>query len=366
MKSNTPYRFIFAGGGTGGHLYPAIAVAQQIRALKPEAEILFVGTKEKIEARVVPANGFSFKTIWISGFARKINVKNLLFPLKVVVSLIQSLGINLNFKPRVAIGTGAYVAGPVIWGASVTGAKVILLEQNSYPGITNRLLEKKAEEIHLTFEDSKQYFRDKSKLKVTGNPVRINLQLMDKTESRKKFGIYGNGKVLLVLGGSLGAKALNEAVADSIKELTELGVAVIWQAGPAYYETYKELQSPTVKIFPFIEDMSAAFSACNLMLARSGATTIAEAANLGLPVIFVPSPNVAANHQYMNAKSIVDGGAAVMIEDKNLKKELVEKTVSLINDDTRLEELKNRIKKFANSNAAEIIAKRAIQLAETV
>lgn len=366
MKNNTPYRFIFAGGGTGGHLYPAIAVAQQIRALKPEAEILFVGTKEKIESRVVPANGFSFKTIWISGFARKLNMKNLLFPVKVVVSLIQSLKINMSFKPRVAIGTGAYVAGPVIWGASVTGARVILLEQNSYPGVTNRLLEKKAHEIHLTFEDSKQYFREKSKLKVTGNPVRINLKLIDKAEAKKKLGLYGNGKVLLVLGGSLGAKALNEAVAESIKELNALGIRVIWQAGPAYYETYKDMQSESVKIFPFIEDMSAAFSACDLLLARSGATTIAEAAKLGLPVIFVPSPNVAANHQYMNAKSIVDGNAALLIEDKNLKNELVEKTVSLINDEARLEELKTGIKKFANSNAAEIIARRAIQLAETV
>lgn len=366
MKNKTPYRFIFAGGGTGGHLYPAIAVAQQIKALKPEAEILFVGTKDKIEARVVPANGFSFKTIWISGFARKLNLKNLLFPVKVVVSLCQSLAINFRFKPRVAIGTGAYVAGPVIWSASVLGAKIILLEQNSYPGITNRMLEKRAEQIHLTFEDSKQYFRESGKLKLTGNPVRINLKLTGKEEAKKEFELDSAKPVLLVLGGSLGARSLNMAVAENIAKLNEKGIQIIWQTGPAYYETYKGLAGKMTKTYPFIEDMSKAFSACDLILGRSGATTIAEAANLGLPVIFVPSPNVAANHQFMNAKSLLDEGAAELIEDKNLNKEVLDKVSSLIYNDVRLKELKEKIKKFANSNAAEIIARNAIQLAETM
>lgn len=366
MKNLTPYRFIFAGGGTGGHLYPAIAVAQQIRIMKPEAEILFVGTKDKIEARVVPANGFDFKTIWISGFARKLNLKNLLFPFKVFVSAIQSLVINLKFKSRVAIGTGAYVAGPVIWGASVTGAKVILLEQNSYPGVTNRLLEKRAEQIHLTFEDSKKYFRNQEKLILSGNPVRVDLKLGDMNEAKKSYSLDNSKPVLLILGGSLGAGSLNSAVAENIAKLNEKGIQIIWQTGQAYYETYKNLFNPMTKIFPFIENMSNAFSACNLLLARSGATTIAEAANLGIPVVFVPSPNVAANHQYMNAKSLVDENAAELIEDKNLKKEIVEKITELIFNEKKIIELKNRIKNFANADAARVIAGHAVKLAETL
>ena len=366
MKKRTPYRFIFAGGGTGGHLYPAIAVAQQIRLLKPESEILFVGTKEKIEARVVPANGFDFKTIWISGFARKLNLKNILFPFKVLVSAVQSLYINFKFNPRVAVGTGAYVAGPVIWGASILGAKIILLEQNSYPGVTNRLLEKKAEQIHITFEDSRKYFREGAKLHLSGNPVRIDLKLGEKKDAKMGFALNYSQPVLLVLGGSLGAKSLNQVVASNIAKLNEKGIQVIWQTGQMYYDTYKGLANPMTIILPFIENMSNAFSASDLLLARSGATTIAEAANLGLPVVFVPSPNVAANHQYMNAKSLVDEKAAELIEDKNLNAEILEKISTLINDEKKLVELKERIRKFAYTDAAVNIARSAIKLAETL
>lgn len=366
MKNLTPYRFIFAGGGTGGHLYPAIAVAQQIKALKPEAEILFVGTKDKIEARVVPANKFNFKTIWISGFSRKLNLKNILFPLKVIVSAVQSLIINIKYNPSVAIGTGAYVAGPVIWGASIVGAKIILLEQNSYPGVTNRLLEKKAEQIHLTFEDSKKYFREGAKLHVTGNPVRIDLKLTDKHAAKQNFALDLTKPVLLVIGGSLGAGTMNKAVEENLLKLNANGIQVIWQTGQYYYESYKNLANPMTKIFPFIEDMGMAFSACDLVLARSGATTIAEAALLGLPVVFVPSPNVAANHQYMNAKSLTDELAAEMIEDKNIIADLEERIRPLIYDETRLKNLSEKIKKFANPDAALVIAQNAISLAERI
>ncbi len=366
MKKLTPYRFLFAGGGTGGHLYPAIAVAQKIREIKPEAEILFLGTKNKIEARVVPANDFNFKPIWISGFSRKLNFRNLMFPVKVIVSAIQSLAISFSFKPRVAIGTGAYVSGPAVWGASILGAKVILLEQNSYPGVTNRLLEKRAEEIHITFEDSKKYFRNGNKLKVTGNPVRINLKLKNKEEALNGLGLIPGKPVLLVLGGSLGAGTLNSVVAEFAGKLNGKGIQIIWQTGPAYYERYKDKSGAMTRIFPFIEDMSAAFSACDLMLARSGATTIAEAANLGIASVFVPSPNVAANHQYMNAKSLFDENAAELIEDKNLRNEMEERISSLMNNEARLKELREKIQKFANKEAAEVIALRAISLAELV
>ena len=174
-NSNTNYRFLFAGGGTGGHLFPAIAVAERIRKILPDAEIMFVGTRSKIEGKIVPKLGFKFSSIWIKGFSRKLNLENVLFPLKLSISLLQSLLINMRFKPKVAIGSGGYVSGPAIWASSVIGAKIILLEQNSYPGITTKLLERYASEIHLSFEDSKKYFKHKEKLNITGNPVRESL-----------------------------------------------------------------------------------------------------------------------------------------------------------------------------------------------
>jgi UDP-N-acetylglucosamine--N-acetylmuramyl-(pentapeptide) pyrophosphoryl-undecaprenol N-acetylglucosamine transferase len=366
MKNKTPYRFVFAGGGTGGHLYPALAVAQQIRLLKPEAEILFVGAKNKIEERIVPEYGFKFKPIWVSGFSRKISLSNLLFPFKLFVSMIQSFVINFSFKPRVAVGSGAYVSGPVIWAASVLGSKVILLEQNSFPGITNRMLEKKAHVIHIAFEESKKYFRDESKLILSGNPIRINLKLGDKTEAVKSFGLDPSKKVLLVIGGSGGARSINMAVASNLDKMIEAGIQIIWQTGQFYFMHYKNLENKTIKIFPFISDMSAAYSACDVVLARSGATTIAEVAFLGLPVIFVPSENVAANHQYKNAKALKVANAAELIEDKNLTDELFPVINEMILNVSRHETMKKNISAFAKPMAAKTIAENAISLAEKI
>ncbi|MCX6171144.1 MAG: undecaprenyldiphospho-muramoylpentapeptide beta-N-acetylglucosaminyltransferase [Ignavibacteriales bacterium] len=366
MKNKIPYRFVFAGGGTGGHLYPALAVAQQIRLLKPESEILFVGAKNKIEERIVPEYGFNFKAIWVSGFSRKLNLSNLLFPFKLFVSMIQSLVINFNFKPRVAVGSGAYVSGPVIWAASVLGAKVILLEQNSYPGVTNRMLERKAHEIHIAFEESKKYFRDESKLKLSGNPIRINLKLGDKAEAVKSFGLDPSRKVLLVVGGSGGARSINLAVESNLGKMIESGIQIIWQTGQFYYMHYKNLENKSVKIFPFISDMSAAYSACDVVLARSGATTIAEVAFLKLPVIFVPSENVAANHQYKNAKALKVANAAELIEDKNLADELLPVINEMILNVSRHEIMKKNIAAFAQPQAARTIAENAISLAEKI
>ncbi|OGU33610.1 MAG: undecaprenyldiphospho-muramoylpentapeptide beta-N-acetylglucosaminyltransferase [Ignavibacteria bacterium GWB2_35_6b] len=360
------YRFIFAGGGTGGHLYPAIAVAEQIRLLKPESEILFVGTKGKIEARVVPKLGFDFKTIWISGLARKLTLKNILFPVKVLVAMYQSLLINIKLKPKVAIGTGAYVSGPVLWGASIMGSKIILLEQNSFPGVTNRMLEKRANEIHISFEDSKKYFRTERKLILSGNPVRTDIKLIDRTTALKNFDLNPEKKTLLILGGSLGAKNINEAVKNNIDLLLEKGIQIIWQTGGLYFEQYKAYDNGRIKVLPFIDDMASAYSACDLLAARAGATTIAEVAQLGLPVVFIPSKNVAANHQYKNAKSLVDGNAAELIEDENLSNKLFTTVYELINNENRLLELKSNIKKFSKPDAAKVIAERAIKLAEEI
>jgi UDP-N-acetylglucosamine--N-acetylmuramyl-(pentapeptide) pyrophosphoryl-undecaprenol N-acetylglucosamine transferase len=362
-KPKSKYRFLFAGGGTGGHLFPAIAVAEKIIELQPEAEVLFVGTRNRIEYRVVPKHGFKIKTIWVSGFSRSFNLRNILFPLKLLVSSIQSLKINMQFKPKVAIGTGAYVSGPAIWGASVLGSKIVLLEQNSYPGLTNRLLEKRADQIHTSFEDSKSYFRDEGKIVNSGNPVRFNIKFRDKKAARKLFAL-GDKKTILVIGGSLGAKSINEAVKHMLEQFESEDLQMIWQTGPKYFKDYTSLASSKVKIIPFIDNMSAAYSAADLIITRAGATTVAEAAYLGLPVIFVPSPNVAADHQYKNARSLEDAGAAVVIRDNVVNEELFNVIVKTINNEVQLSSMSEKIKEFSNPEAAENIAKSILSMAE--
>ncbi len=360
------YRFLFAGGGTGGHLFPAVAVAEKIKSKIPDAEILFVGSKSKIEGKVVPALGFKFRPIWIKGFRRRFSIENILFPFKVIVSIMQSIAINMNFKPQVAIGSGGYVAGPAIYAASLLGSKVILLEQNSFPGITTRLLEKYADEIHISFDDSKKYLKHPDKIYTTGTPVRESLKSIDKASALKNFDLDPSKKTLLVLGGSLGAASINEAVSNSINFFKEKEIQLIWQTGKYYYPKYKHLSSKNIIVKDFIEEMNFAYSACDLLLARSGASTIAELLTLVIPAILVPSPNVAANHQYFNAKSLADSNAAILVEDNLLKDKLNEVLSSVLFDDEKLKQLKMNAARLSKADAAEIIADRAIKFAEEI
>ena len=365
-RDNSNYKFLFAGGGTGGHLFPAIAVAEEIKEMKPTAEILFVGTKDKIEGRVIPKLGFAFKSIWIKGFYRKFDLRNLLFPLRLFVSIVQSLIINFVYKPEVAIGSGGYAAGPAIWAAWILGAKIILLEQNSYPGITTRLLERYANEIHLSFQDSEKYLKRKSVHYLTGNPVRKNLGSNSKYDALKLFGLSTEKKTLLVLGGSLGARSINIAMKKNIKLIIENGIQIIWQTGKNYYYDFKELDSEMVRVKDFIEDMNAAYSACDLIVARAGATTIAEILVLGIPSVLVPSPNVAENHQYYNAKSLIDEDAAILIEDNKVAEGLSSIVISTILSNEKLHKLKTKALSIAKPNAAKEIAESAVKFAETV
>ncbi len=356
------YRFLFAGGGTGGHLYPAIAVAQSLSELQ-KSDITFVGTKKKIEGRVIPELGYKFKSIWISGLTRKLTFRNLLFPIKLFVSLVQSLMISFRFKPQVAIGTGAYVSGPALWGASVMGARLVLMEQNSYPGLTNRLLEKKAERIFVSFEESKKYFRDPNKVVNSGNPVRNSIKLHGREHALSKFELRNDKKTLVVVGGSLGARSINSAIANNLDGLKQLGIQIIWQTGDYYYDDYKNLNSKQVKVRKYFEDVSIVYSAADLLLVRAGATTIAEVSSIGLPVVFVPSPNVADDHQTKNAKVISDADAAVLIKDEELESKIVMTIRGLIFDKDRLEKFCSNIKLFAKPNASEVVAKEILKIA---
>ena len=364
MKKNTPYRFLFAGGGTGGHLFPAVAVAEKIRLLKPEAEILFLGTRSKIEGSVVPKLGFQFKPIWIKGFARKFALENFLFPLKLVVSVVQSMFYCMKFKPQVAVGSGGYVAGPALFAANLFGAKIMLLEQNSFPGITTRMLEKYAEEIHLSYESSKKYFKRNKPLFLTGNPVRNVNALLEKKVALTKLQLLPEKKTLLLLGGSLGARKLNQVMAKELDTLVKSGLQIIWQTGSLYYEQYKHLQSENCKVMAFVEDMQLVYSACDIIISRAGATTLAEITSYGLASILIPSPNVAENHQYYNAKSLVDCDAAILLEEKNIEENFTIEILSLVKDENKLKTIRVNAKAMGKPNAANEIALRALKLAE--
>jgi UDP-N-acetylglucosamine--N-acetylmuramyl-(pentapeptide) pyrophosphoryl-undecaprenol N-acetylglucosamine transferase len=353
---------MFSGGGTGGHVFPAIAVAERVREMEPEANILFLGTKNKIEAKVIPASGFSFKSIWITGFSRKSIKENLLFPIKLIVSTLQSIAISMKFKPQVIVATGGYVSGPAVLGARVMGAKVILIEPNSYPGITTRLLEKYAIEIHLMFEDARQYLRGKEKLFITGNPVRTMLKLDDNFTAREKFGLTKAKKVVFVLGGSLGAIKLNKAISNSIAKLAEEGIGLIWQTGSSSYEEFKKFNSDMVKVLPFIDKMNDAYSASDLVISRAGATTIAELSYIGKPAILVPFPFAAENHQLKNAMSMVKEGAGVLLEENELEEKLILEVIALLNSEERLNKLAENLNRIGGKDAAKKIAGRVVDV----
>ncbi len=358
-----PIRVLIAGGGTGGHIFPALAVADEIRNTAKDARIVFIGTKKKIESRVVPEAGYEFKSIWIKGFNRKSLKENLLFPLRLIVSMIQATGIAMKLKPDVAIGSGGYVSGPAVVAGWVMGAKVILLEQNSYPGITTRLLERFATEVHISYQESVKYFRHPEKVFYTGNPVRTALNSSNPESAREEMGLKSDKKTVLILGGSLGAGSMNRATAGALQTWLRNGMQVIWQTGQTHFGEYKHQAADGCVIAPFFDTMANVYAAADLVVSRAGATALAELAMLGKALVVVPSPNVAENHQYHNAKSLSDGGGAVLIEDKSIERELEHTVLELLHDDNRLEALKENIKRFAKPEAAKKIAEQAVRIA---
>ncbi|MFN3133939.1 MAG: undecaprenyldiphospho-muramoylpentapeptide beta-N-acetylglucosaminyltransferase [Candidatus Kryptonium sp.] len=359
-------RVMITGGGTGGHIFPGIAIADAVKKIEPESDIIFVGTKGKIESRVVPKAGYKFVSIWISGLRRSLDLRNLLFPLKLIVSLIQSFLIIKKFKPNVVVGTGGYVSGPVVFIASLLGVPTLIQEQNSYPGITTRLLSTLVDEVHITFEASRRYLKRKDNVFLTGNPIRSSLKIYPKSEALKFFGLDEGKKTLFVFGGSTGARSINEAMLEIIDELVEKDIQVIWQTGMFDFERVKDKCKGMhgVKVFQFLDEIDYAYSACDLSVCRAGATTISEITYFGVPSILVPYPFAAANHQYENAKVLFENGAGEILFDSELKSKLKEKILNLITDDEKLKMMREKAKPLANPEAGDIIAKSILKLAK--
>lgn len=361
-----PIRVLLAAGGTGGHVYPAIAIADAIKDRSPDSEILFVGTRDRMEWQTVPKSGYEIKSVWISGFHRRLTPQNLLFPVKLLTSIIQSYSILNSFKPDVVISCGGFAAGPIGWVAAKKGIPIVIQEQNSYPGVTNKLLAKHASMIFTAFEDAADYL-PKEKISLTGNPVRKQLTKSDRSVSLEQFGFKKKRPVLLVLGGSGGALALNNAIKEHIEELHDsLGIQIIWQCGKKYYDGLKQTvdveEFSGLRLVPYIENMPAAYSAADLVLTRAGASTCSELMLLGQPAILVPSPNVAGDHQSKNAQSMVDAGAAVRLNEKKLVGKLPDTVKQIIFDHEKLNKMSKAMSGLAKPNAASTIAKEIFTL----
>lgn len=346
------YRFILSGGGTGGHIYPAIAIANELKRRHPDAEFLFVGAKDRMEMEKVPQAGYRIEGLWITGLQRKLTLKNLMFPLKLISSLIKAKSIVSKFKPHAVIGTGGFASGPLLKMATVKGIPCLLQEQNSFAGITNKLLKDKVAKICVAYDGMDQFF-PKEKIVKTGNPVRSDLVELSATrkEALEFFGLQCDKKTLLVLGGSLGAKRINELVASHLEYFNDLGLQVLWQCGKGYYETYRANASEVIKIHAFLNAMDKAYVAADFIISRSGAGAVSELCLVGKPTFFIPSPVVAEDHQTKNAMSLVDHNAAVMIREKDLDEQFKTVFESVYDSPEKQAELSKNSKALALPNA---------------
>jgi UDP-N-acetylglucosamine--N-acetylmuramyl-(pentapeptide) pyrophosphoryl-undecaprenol N-acetylglucosamine transferase len=347
-------KIILSGGGTGGHIYPAIAIANELKSRFPDAKFLFVGASNKMEMQKVPQAGYDIKGLWIAGLQRKLTFQNALFPIKLISSLWKSFWIIKRFKPSVVIGTGGFASGPLLFMANWLGIPTVIQEQNSFPGITNKLLSKKANKICVAYEGLERFF-PKEKLILTGNPVRQDLLEINskREEGIEYFKLNPNKKTLLILGGSLGARRINQLIEKELPFFEKQNIQIIWQCGKLYSPPTPEggANLETVQILPYIEKMDLVYAAADFVISRAGASSVSELAIVGKPVIFIPSPNVAEDHQTKNAQAIVNKSGAIMLKESELDEKFETVFSNLINDSNLQNELSKNIKSLALPNA---------------
>jgi len=356
-------KFILSGGGTGGHIYPAVAIANELKLRFPDAEFLFVGAKDKMEMQKVPQAGYKIEGLWIAGLQRKLTLQNAMFPFKLINSLWKSRSIIKEFKPNVVIGTGGFASGPLLQMANMLNIPTVIQEQNSYPGITNKLLSKKANKICVAYENLERFF-PKEKMILTGNPVRQDLIDIEskRAEAIQYFNLDSNKKTLLVLGGSLGARRVNQLIEKELDNIVSKEVQIIWQCGKLYFEDYKKYNSNTVQVLAFIDRMDLVYSAADIVISRAGASSVSELCIVGKPVIFIPSPNVAEDHQTKNAQSIVDKKGAIMLKESELDSQFSLVFEALLKDQGKQNQLSKNIKQLALPNATKEIVDEIVKL----
>ena len=344
------YKFILSGGGTGGHIYPAISIADNLKRQYHSVDILFVGAIGRMEMTKVPENGYKIIGLWISGIKRKFDLSNLLVPFKVFYSLIKSYYIIKQFKPDFVIGTGGFASGPVVYVASLLKIPTLIQEQNSFPGLTNRILSKKVNLISVAYKNMDKFF-PKSKILFTGNPVRLKIHNSsdnsnnNKKELKKKL-------TILIIGGSLGSRVINEYISKNIQYFKKINVSLIWQCGNYYHEDYKNFNSKNVNVVPFINNIIEAYDSADIIVTRAGASVISELCIIGKPVIFIPSPNLTEDHQTKNADSMVRAGAALMVKEINLEKQFKKVLTLILKDDVLSKKMSDKIKSLAKPDAS--------------
>lgn len=360
------YKILISGGGTGGHIFPALSIANALKR-RLNADILFVGAENRMEMERVPAAGYPIKGLPVAGFNRKNLLKNFSVLLKLRKSLSIAKNIVKEFKPDIAIGVGGYCSGPTLKAAQKQGVPTLLQEQNSYAGVTNKLLAKKARKICVAYEGMERFF-PAEKIILTGNPIRKDLleNKISPREARKRFGLNPDVETILVVGGSLGALTMNESLEKDLKRITDLGVQVIWQTGKSFHNralaAAKGLKG--VVVAPFVSDMAMAYAAASVVASRAGAGSISELEALGKPVVLVPSPNVAEDHQTKNAQALSTRNAAVLIPDADARNQLADALIDLIKDPKRREAMSENISKLALPNADEIIVDEIVKILE--
>ena len=365
---NNELRIIISGGGTGGHIFPAVSIANAIKAKRPDAKILFVGAKGRMEMQRVPAAGYEIKGLPICGFDRKHLLKNFAVLFRIWKSQRMAKKIIKDFKPMAAVGVGGYASGPTLNVCASKGIPCLIQEQNSYAGVTNKLLAKKAQKICVAYEGMERFF-PADKIIMTGNPVRQNVlsTTLTKEEARKLFGLDPEKKTILLVGGSLGARTINESVLQNLDIIEKSGVQFIWQTGKYYHESIvnqlKGKDLPMLKVTDFISDMGAAYQTADLVISRAGASSISEFCLIGKPVILVPSPNVAEDHQTKNAMALVNKDAAIYVKDADAPAVLIKKAVGIVENAQKLASMSENIKKLGLKNSADVIADEVIKLA---
>lgn len=368
MKENI--RIIISGGGTGGHIFPAVSIANAIKELHPEAEILFVGAEGRMEMHRVPAAGYPIKGLPVAGFDRKNLLKNIPVLIKLFKSQRMARKIVKDFRPHAAVGVGGYASGPTLKVAGSMGIPTLLQEQNSYAGVTNKLLAKQAKKICVAYEGMERFF-DKDKIILTGNPVRQGLLSPTTTreEAIASFGLDPEKRTVLILGGSLGARTINQCIMNNLDKVKNSGVQFIWQTGKIYIEEARAAvtragELPMLHVTDFISDMAIAYSAADLVISRAGAGSISEFCLLQKPVILVPSPNVAEDHQTKNALALVNKNAALYVKDADAQDLLLDKAIETVNQPGLLKNLSKNIAELAFTDSANVIAKEVLKLAE--
>lgn len=360
---------ILSGGGTGGHIFPAVAIANEIKKLVPDAEILFVGALGKMEMEKVPASGYKIIGVPIAGLQRKLTLSNLKLPFLIIKSIFKTRKVIKNFEPDVVVGTGGYASAPLLTAATGMGIPALIQEQNSFAGITNKILSKKVQKICVAYEGMEQFF-PKEKIILTGNPVRQDIKEVKqkRDEALAYFKLDGSKKTILVIGGSLGAKTINMAMGEGLKSLSNHGIQLIWQTGKSYYETAKQqvgsFQDQNILAFDFISRMDLAYAAADIVISRAGASSVSELCNIGMPSILVPSPNVAEDHQTKNAMALVNKDAAILVKDSEAEKDLIPAVLNLLSDQKKQKELSLHISKMAFHHSANVIANEVLKLAK--